>query len=260
MMSRYFLEVAYKGTAYSGFQVQQNATTIQAEVENAFNTIQRLHTEDNKVKFTGSSRTDTGVHARQNYFHFDCEAELHPQLLYKMNALLPRDIVVRSLVLMPPEAHCRFDATSRAYQYHLHQVKDPFKQETSYYFPYTLDLQVMQQAASLLLEQTNYYAFSKTNTQVKSFQCHIMRSSWQQEGSSLVFSIEGNRFLRGMVRLLTASMLQLGRHKSTLEDFENLFKHQGKCGTSVPAQGLFLEAVNYPQNYFPAVDAAFTGF
>lgn len=245
-MARYFLEVAYKGTRYSGFQVQQNALTIQSEVEKAFATIQR-----EPVSLTGSSRTDAGVHALQNYFHFDFPTELHPQLVYKMNALLPPDIVIKSLHSMPPDAHSRFDAASRAYQYRVYQTKNPFLKGLGYYYPYKLNFDAMQEGAALVKEQTNFFAFSKTNTQVKNFNCQILQSAWRQKEEDVyIYNIEGNRFLRGMVRLLTASLLKIGRGQLTLKGFENFFTTHTKCGLSVPADGLFLKKVKFPLDYF----------
>jgi tRNA pseudouridine38-40 synthase len=254
-MPRYFIEVAYKGTNYSGFQVQENANTIQAEIEKAFRTIHR-----NTLDLTGSSRTDAGVHALQNFFHFDYEPPLNPQFIYKMNALLPRDIAVRSLFHMPPSAHSRFDATSREYIYNVHQFKDPFLQTTSFYFPYKLDVGLMHQASEMLKQQSNFFAFSKTNTQVKNFYCRVMKSEWTIGENRITYNIEANRFLRGMVRAITATLLKIGRHKLSMFDFEKLFIEDKKAGYSVPAHGLFLIKVNYPQNYFPASGLPFTAF
>jgi tRNA pseudouridine38-40 synthase len=254
-MPRYFIEVAYKGTNYSGFQVQENANTIQAEIERAFRTIHR-----DPVELTGSSRTDAGVHALQNFFHFDYEEGLNPQFIYKMNALLPRDIAVRNLLSVPLMAHCRFDATSREYSYHIHRFKDPFIQTTSLYFPYKLDTVLMNRASDLLTRQTNFFAFSKTNTQVKNFNCRIIKSEWKIEENKLTYNIEANRFLRGMVRAITATLLKIGRHKLLISEFEKLFTADTKAGYSMPAHGLFLNKVNYPQNYFSASGLPFTAF
>jgi tRNA pseudouridine38-40 synthase len=254
-MARYFIEVAYKGSNYSGFQVQENAKTIQAEVEKAFSILQRK-----VVSLTGSSRTDAGVHAFQNFFHFDYDDTLNPQLVYKINALLPQDIVVRTIIQMPPSAHSRFDATSREYVYNIHQFKNPFLQSTSLYFPYKLDIELMQQASEFLKAQTNFFAFSKTNTQVKNFNCSIIKSQWVVGENTLSYNIEANRFLRGMVRAVTATLLKIGRHKLPFENLEKLFIEDKKAGYSVPAHGLFLTKVNYPQNYFPAPGLPFTAF
>jgi tRNA pseudouridine38-40 synthase len=254
-MPRYFIEVAYKGTAYSGFQIQENANTIQAEIEKAFKILHR-----NKVELTGSSRTDTGVHALQNFFHFDYEGELNPKLVYKLNALLPNDIVARRIVEMPVVAHSRFDATSREYRYYVHRFKDPFVQTSSLYFPYKLDADIMRQAATLILDQTNFFAFSKTNTQVNNFNCQVIKSECIIRENSLVYNIEANRFLRGMVRAITATLLKLGRHKLSMQQFEDLFTGHGKAGHSVPPHGLFLVRVKYPENYFPVSGGVFTAY
>jgi tRNA pseudouridine38-40 synthase len=244
-MSRYFLEVAYKGTHYSGFQIQENANTIQAEIEKAFQTIQRA-----PVMLTGSSRTDAGVHALQNYFHFDFE-DLHPQLVYKMNALLPPDIVIKDLHAMPDKAHSRFDALHREYEYHIYRYKNPFLKETAFYYPYKVDMDMIGEAAAFVREQTNFFAFAKSNTQVTNFNCTIYICEWREEGEELIHYIVANRFLRGMVRLLTATILQVGRGKLSIEGFKQLFiEAPSKCTFSIPPTGLFLKKVVYPQNFF----------
>lgn len=246
-MPRYFIEVAYKGSRYSGFQIQENANTIQAEIEKAFSILHR-----NSVALTGSSRTDAGVHALQNYFHFDYEYAINGQFEYKMNAILPDDIAVRNIYLMPPQAHCRFDATSREYIYQIHCRKDPFQRNTSFFYPYKLDISLLHEAASYIQQQTNFFAFSKTNTQVNNFNCTIYKSQWAITEGGLIYTIEGNRFLRGMVRLLTATLLKIGRRQLSMEALEGLFQKETKCGYSIPAHGLFLKQVNYRENYFPA--------
>lgn len=246
-MSRYFLEVAYKGTAYSGFQVQENANTVQSEIEKAFSTVQRT-----SVALTGSSRTDAGVHALQNFFHFDFTQAMHPQLVYKMNAILPKDIVVKAIFPVPPASHSRFDALSREYEYRIYQEKNPFLPDVALYYPYKLDMDVMREAAALIATQTNFFAFSKTNTQVKNFNCLIYESMWLQRDGLYIYSIKGNRFVRGMVRALTASMLMVGRHKWAVEDLERLFQSEAqKCRVSIAAHGLYLKRVNYAENFFP---------
>lgn len=254
-MSRYFIEVAYKGTNYSGFQIQENASTIQGELEKAFKTLFR-----SAIELTGSSRTDAGVHAFQNFFHFDYEGDLHPQFIYKMNALLAQDIVIKNIIQTPLSAHSRFDATSREYIYQIHRFKNPFLQNTSLYFPYKLDIELMQHASELLKQKTDFFAFSKTNTQVKNFSCKIIKSQWIVGRNAFTYNIEANRFLRGMVRAITATLLKIGRHKLSMTDFEKLFIEEKKAGFSVPAHGLFLTKVNYPQNYFPATGLPFTAF
>lgn len=254
-MARYFLEVAYKGTRYSGFQVQENANTIQAEVEKGFQTLHRQ-----PVQLTGSSRTDAGVHALQNFFHFDFEGLLHPQVVYKLNAILPNDIVVKNVCNVPAEAHSRFDAVSREYVYKIHCFKNPFLKEGSLYYPYKLNHEALQEGAFFIKEQTNFFAFSKTNTQVNNFNCVIGKSEWEIGTEDLSYRIEANRFLRGMVRLLTATLLKIGREKLSFLEFRRFFETGTKCGFSVPAHGLYLKRVEYPQNIFLVPPLRFTDF
>lgn len=246
-MPRYFIEVAYKGTRFSGFQIQENAATVQSEVEKAFKVLHRV-----PVALTGSSRTDAGVHALQNYFHFDFEGAVNPQFIYKMNAVLPDEIVVRNFYCMHDEAHARFDAVGREYEYRLYGSKNPFLKGVAYYYPYALDRVLLNETAAIIKEQTNFFAFSKTNTQVKNFRCTIYKSEWIERDGLLIYNVAGNRFLRGMVRLLTATQLKVGRGRLSLEAFRALFRsEEEKCSFSVPPTGLFLKEVRYPENYFP---------
>jgi tRNA pseudouridine38-40 synthase len=244
---RYFLEVAYKGTNYSGFQSQKNANTIQAEIQKAFKIILKK-----ELELTGSSRTDAGVHAYQNYFHFDLESELSPQLLYNLNAILPTDIAVKNLLKVGNNAHCRFDAISREYKYHIYQKKNPFLIDKAFYFPYTLDIEAMQKAAIAIKEYSDFTSFSKRNTQVKSFVCDIKESKWIIQEGCLIYNVKANRFLRGMVRALTATMLNLGRRKMDLVAFRRIIETRDctLANFSAPAHGLFLTEVCFPDNYF----------
>jgi tRNA pseudouridine38-40 synthase len=259
-MSRYFLEVAYKGTRYSGFQIQQNAPTIQSEIENALNIIhsvkddtpEEIMAKEAGIKLTGSSRTDSGVHALQNFFHFDFNRKLHPQLAYKLNAVLPLDIVIKSIREVGESSHCRFDAISRSYSYYIYTFKDPFLVDKAYHYPYAMNYDLLSEAASIIKEQTDFSFFSKTNSQVKNFNCKIFESYWQQKNNQLIYIIKGNRFLRGMVRLLTGTMLQIGRGKLSISDLNNYFtaNNDQNAMHAVPAKGLFLTAVEFPENYF----------
>lgn len=246
-MSRYFLEVSYKGTNYSGFQSQQNTSnTIQAEIENAFQILQKA-----PVSLIGASRTDAGVHALQNFFHFDFDDVIHPQFIYKINAILPADIVAKKLVAVQEDAHCRFDAISREYRYFIYRHKDPFLKDRAFYFPYKLEVDKLNEAAAIVKEYHDFTSFSKRNTQVKTFICDIMESEWLWENGCLVYHVVANRFLRGMVRALTATMLKVGRGKMAMEDFRRIIelKDCTKASFSVPADGLFLIAVNYSSGY-----------
>jgi len=244
---RYFLEVAYKGTNYSGFQSQKNANTIQAEIQKAFKIILKKEFE-----LTGSSRTDAGVHAYQNYFHFDLDSDLSSQLLYNLNAILPNDISVKNLLKVKDNAHCRFDAISREYKYHIYQKKDPFLFDKAFYFPYTVDIEAMQKAAAVIKEYSDFTSFSKRNTQVKSFVCDIKESKWIIQNECFIYNVKANRFLRGMVRALTATMLNLGRGKIDLTTFRRIIETKDctLANFSAPAHGLFLAEVCFPDNYF----------
>jgi tRNA pseudouridine38-40 synthase len=241
-MSRYFLELAYKGTAYSGFQIQANANSVQSEVEKAFAIYFRV-----PVMMTGASRTDAGVHARQNYFHFDLPEEIAPEAVYRLNAILPGDISVRAIRRVVPEAHCRFDALSREYRYYLYGKKDPFLADRAYYYPYPVDWDRLQEAAERVKGFTDFSSFSKRRTQVKHFRCSVFESAWEQAGDCRVYHIRANRFLRGMVRGLTGTMLQVGRGTISLADFEAIVAagDNRRVSFDVPARGLFLERVEY---------------
>ncbi|HEY0678741.1 MAG TPA: tRNA pseudouridine(38-40) synthase TruA [Chitinophagaceae bacterium] len=250
-MKRYFLELGYKGARYSGFQIQQNAVTVQFEVEKALELYFRQ-----KIELTGSSRTDAGVHAIQNYFHFDFDGEVPEGCLYNINAILPGDIAVRSLreVITDGDepAHSRFTALAREYKYYIYREKNPFLDDRAFFYPYKLTYSLLERAADLLKEHTDFTTFSKRNTQVKTFQCRIMESVWMQEGECLVYRVKSNRFLRGMVRGMVGTMLQVGRGKITPDEFDNIISARDctLADFSVPAHGLFLAAVEYPKNIF----------
>ncbi len=247
-MQRYFIEVYYSGSKYSGFQIQQNANSIQAEVQKA---LQVLFKED--FFLTGSSRTDAGVHALSNFFHFDSEAvALLDELklnrsVYNINAILPQDIVVKRIYPVSPKAHCRFDAISREYKYHIYKDKDPFQSDRAYYYPYKLNLELLQQVATIISNNNDFTSFSKRNTQVSSFQCTIMKSIWILENSTLIYNVQGNRFLRGMVRGLVGTMLKVGTGKISVNDFTRIIESKdcSLADFAVPPQGLFLVQVKY---------------
>ncbi len=240
-MPRYFIEVAYKGTAYSGFQVQQNANSVQAEIEKALKIFYR-----SAFDLTGSSRTDAGVHALQNFFHFD-SSEVIIDAVYQLNSILPNDIVIKGIREVNADAHCRFDAIAREYRYYIYHKKDPFIQDRSYYFPYTLDIEKMNLAAKELMCHSDFTSFSKRNTQVKSFICSIMQSEWEQQKDGLVYTVKSNRFLRGMVKGLVGTMLRVGRGELSLQRFKEVIesKDASKANFSVPSLGLFLISVQF---------------
>jgi tRNA pseudouridine38-40 synthase len=244
-MSRYFIEVSYKGTGYAGFQIQKNANTVQAEIEKAIKTYFRT-----TINLTGSSRTDAGVHARQNFFHFDADLinnEILLKAIYHINAILPFDIVVKSIKLMPDTAHCRFDAVSRSYKYTIFQSKDPFLNDVGYYYPYNLNLEELQKAAVLLFNYTDFETFAKKNNQAHTNICTIQQSVWLQQEDCIIYNVTANRFLRGMVRGLVGTMLKVGRGIHTLKDFQKTIesKSSAKADFSTPPQGLTLLSVNF---------------
>jgi tRNA pseudouridine38-40 synthase len=241
-MPRYFLELAYKGTAYAGFQIQENAPTVQAEVEKALAIFFRQ-----QIELTGSSRTDAGVHAWQNFFHFNADIDIPEKSIYNLNAILPTDIVLKSLRQVADSAHCRFDAQSRTYQYQVYQQKNPFLQDQAYFFPYPLDLQSMNAAAATLLQHKDFTSFSKRNTQTFTNDCSIVRSEWLVQEATISYWVEANRFLRGMVRGLVGTMLKVGVGKMTVAEFEQviLAKDCAQADFSTPGHGLFLSAVKF---------------
>lgn len=246
-MSRYFLELTYKGTRYSGFQVQDNANTVQAEIEKALAIILR-----EQITCTGSSRTDAGVHSRQNYFHFEFSGEISIGIEYRLNAILPADIAVRSLREVDPEAHCRFDAIARRYEYVLHGQKDPFLEDRAWFYPYPLDQGVLEEVAGIVLETTDFTSFAKRNSQVNNYRCEIRKSEWQKSDTGWVYTVEGNRFLRGMVRGLVGTMLQAGRGNIKVPRFKEIIAggDNQQADFAAPAKGLFLVEVIYPFDYF----------
>jgi tRNA pseudouridine38-40 synthase len=241
-MHRYFIEVAYLGTNYSGFQVQDNAVTIQSELEKALAIIFRQ-----QFQLTGSSRTDAGVHALQNFFHFDSEIVIEQEKIYNLNAVLPKAIVVKKIYQVAADAHSRFSASSREYKYFISQHKNPFNTETAWHYPFVVDVELLQQAATILLQYTNFTSFSKRKTQVKNFLCNLTLSKWYVENDCLVYNVKANRFLRGMVKGLVSTMLKVGRKQITLTEFENIIlaKDCTQADFSAPSCGLFLVEVGF---------------
>jgi tRNA pseudouridine38-40 synthase len=247
-MPRYFLELAYKGNQYSGFQIQANANSIQQEVEKALGTFFRQ-----SFMLTGSSRTDGGVHALQNFFHFDYEGVIERRVLYNINAILPPDITIKGAYPVAPDAHCRFDALSREYRYYIYRKKNPFLTDRAYFFPYTLDREKLNAAAALVPQFREFASFAKRNSQAKTYDCIILESSWQEEENCLVYRVIANRFLRGMVRGMVGTMLQVGRGKISVEEFAAVLRNRDnqQADFSVPGHGLFLVRVTFPDSILP---------
>ena len=245
---RYFLELAYNGTNYHGWQVQPNAITIQEVLDTALSTILR-----SPVETVGCGRTDTGVHASQFFAHFDTTPISNPslrvpQLINSLNALLPYDIAASRLIPVGPTAHARFDATLRSYEYQVHRHKDPFKLNFSWQVKDNLEVDAMNQAASILLQYSDFSCFSKSNTQVFTNNCRISRAEWIRTGSNLVFHISTDRFLRNMVRAIVGTLVEVGKSKLPVDAMHTIInsKNRSNAGTSVPACGLYLSSVQYP--------------
>lgn len=249
MIQRYFLEICYDGTGFGGFQIQNNQETIQGAVEKALATYYRTN-----FALSGASRTDAGVHALQNFFHFDTDIPLFDKHIYNLNALLPNKIVIRAIYKVPNTAHSRFDALKRSYIYKIHKVKDPFLEGRSWYYPYPLNMGNLQAAADSLLNYTHFESFSKKNTDVNSFTCNISKAQWETNGEGLCFKIDSNRFLRGMIRGLVGTMLQVGRGQISMEDWHAIIasNDEQRVEFSTPAHGLYLSSIIYP-NYLEKI-------
>jgi tRNA pseudouridine38-40 synthase len=248
MAQRYFIKLSYAGTAYHGWQVQENtAQTVQQVLNDALSMLLR-----EKVETTGCGRTDTGVHAREFYAHFDSEkADLHKNeehWLYKLNSVLPQDIAVQRLIGVSEDAHARFSAVSRTYEYIISTKKDPFLQQWAWQHWKSMDTGEMNKAAEALFDYLDFSAFSKSNTQVKTNNCKISHARWETRGDLMVFTITADRFLRNMVRAIVGTLTDTGQGKLTIEQFRNIIegKNRSDAGASVPACGLYLTRVEYP--------------
>ena len=242
-MARYFIELSYDGALFGGFQIQQNKATVQGALENAMEILFRT-----PIALTGASRTDAGVHAYQNFLHFDTDLAILPKHIYNLNALLPSTVVVKAIYMVPDTAHSRFDAIKRGYIYKLHISKDPFSEGRSWYYPFPIDLDLMQNAADSLLNYTDFESFSKKNTQVNTFQCAITKANWTMSGPDIRFEIHSNRFLRGMIRGLVGTMLQVGRGQISIGEWHEIVasKDEQRVDFSTPAYGLYLSEIIYP--------------
>lgn len=244
---RYFLELSYHGGAYHGWQRQPNAVSVQEKVEHVLSTL----TQKN-IEVVGAGRTDAGVHAKQLYAHFDVAEALGEDFVFKLNSLLPRDIAVLGLKEVTADAHARFDALSRAYEYHITQRKDPFKTDSAFYLKRNVNLEMMNEAADILLDYTNFKSFSRSRTDVRTYNCKIAHAYWEQQDQQLVFHIKADRFLRNMVRAIVGTLLDVGLGKTTVEQVHGIIKSESRseAGASVPAHGLYLTRIEYPINIF----------
>ena len=244
---RYFLHLAYNGSAFFGWQIQPDHPSVQETLENCLSLL--LHEE--RVAVTGCGRTDTGVHASSYYAHFDTEKAFSRdecrQLVHKLNNFLPKEIVIFDLFEVAPDLHARFDAESRTYQYHVCTRKDPFKLQFAYHCHRAIDVEKMNEAAALLLQNEDFTSFSKVHTQVNNFICHVTEAHWDRVDDELVFTVTANRFLRNMVRAVVGTLVEVGRHRMSLEQFRQavLSHSRSRAGESMPAHALYLVEILY---------------
>ena len=246
---RYFLQCSFYGQNYHGWQRQPEDISVQEVIEDCLGKL----LGDN-VEIVGAGRTDAGVHARVMYAHFDWEGELPDDLTHRLNAFLPGDISVTRLIQVSSEAHARFDALSRTYQYFLVQDKDPFQEHTAYYQNRPLDFEQMNTAAKYLFDFSDFKAFSKSRTDVKTYLCKITEAKWHWAEDKWVFTITADRFLRNMVRAVVGTLLEVGKGNLSPEDVKTIIKSRDRtrAGASVPAKGLYLTGIEYPEQLIPS--------
>ncbi|MBI2279626.1 MAG: tRNA pseudouridine(38-40) synthase TruA [Bacteroidetes bacterium] len=243
-MSRFFLEIQYNGTNYHGWQIQENAHSVQAEINKALSIFLQ-----EEILVLGCGRTDTGVHAKHYVAHFDTEILFEEnQLVYKLNSLLPKDISCSSVFQVPDKKHARYSATSRTYEYWIIQHKNPFFTDSAYYLPSKLSIDLMNKAADLLIQQTDFSSFSKSRTGTTTNICEISFAKWEMKNDVLIFTITANRFLRNMVRAIVGTLIEIGQEKIPVNSIHKIIasKNRSSAGASVPAHGLYLTEVNYP--------------
>ena len=240
---RYFIHLSYNGKNYCGWQRQPHSLSVQEELEKAMSLLLR-----EPIALVGAGRTDTGVHARNYFAHFDYTPPLPHNLVNKLNSFLPKEIAIKDIFSVSDSAHARFDATSRTYQYFISLEKNPFLYEQSYYLFQSLDISLMNEACKILFEFNDFQCFSKSNTDVKTYICELNEAHWREEGGLLIFRITADRFLRNMVRAIVGTMIEVGNKKISLTEFRSIIesKNRSKAGFSVPGNALFLEEITYP--------------
>lgn len=243
-MTRYFITFSYDGTRYHGWQIQPNGNSVQAELQRALTILLRHETT-----VVGAGRTDAGVHARMMVAHFDTDCALDcAQTAYRLNRILPRDIAVSKVEQVAGDMHARFSATSRTYHYYIHTSKDPFRRAWSCELHYDLDFDAMNRAAAVLMEYDDFGAFCKSHADVKTTICHVTSAGWHRVSPSCwYFEITANRFLRNMVRAVVGTLIDVGRHRLTVDDFRKVIEGRRRTGAgeSMPGNALFLEDIRY---------------
>lgn len=246
-MTRYFIELAYNGNGYNGWQIQPAAPSIQGELNQALTTLLREN-----INVVGAGRTDTGVNASFYVAHFDFSTEIEDttHLAYKLNRLLGRNIAISRIYPVPSDLHARFSALSRTYKYFIDKAKDPFTYPFTF-CPHPLpDIKRMNEACKILFEYTDFTSFSKLHTDTKTNNCRIMQAEWEEKGNQLIFTIRADRFLRNMVRAIVGTMLEIGQGKLDRENLRQIIESKNRCsaGTSVPGNALFLYDIEYDKN------------
>ncbi|WP_084203529.1 tRNA pseudouridine(38-40) synthase TruA [Psychroserpens damuponensis] len=241
---RFFIEFSYNGKAYHGWQNQPDAISVQEVLENALSTLLKQ-----KISVMGAGRTDAGVHASQMFAHFDFKGQLLDNIIFKLNSFLPQDIAILSVFEAKADAHARFHAVSRTYNYRISTQKNVFNYDFAYALQRSLDIELMNKACSILLQYTNFQCFSKVNTDVKTYNCNLMQAYWTVNNDELIFTIQADRFLRNMVRAIVGTLINIGLGKMELEKLHDILvsKDRGEAGFSVPAHGLYLVNVEYPE-------------
>jgi len=250
MKTRYFIFISYKGSSYHGWQLQPNSLTVQKILDNALSTIL-----EEEIRTTGAGRTDAGVHALVFCAHFDSENDAlsdRKDLIFRLNRYLPKDISVSRIVKVKPDSHARFSAISRTYRYNISKIKDPFHVDSSWFVHGKLDINIMNGACGVLMNHSDFTSFSRLHSDTKTNNCRIMYAVWKETDDSFIFTIKADRFLRNMVRAIVGTMVETGRGKRSLMDFEEIIlaKDRGRAGKSALAKGLFLVDVEYPEEIF----------
>ena len=243
---RYFIELSYDGTEFHGWQIQPNAISVQEIIEKALSLLLKTNTN-----IVGAGRTDAGVHAKYIVAHFDTDCNFESEnLVYKLNSFLPKSIAIRNIFEVNTDAHARFSATSRAYEYRIITNKNPFETQTAYFLKNELDIDIMNLAAKKMLNYTNFKCFSKSKTDVKTYNCELYYAFWEKQNDILVFKISANRFLRNMVRAIVGTLIEIGSNKLPIEAMDSIIasENRSNAGYSVPAKGLYLTDVAYPKN------------
>lgn len=251
-MPRYALEVTYDGTCFHGSQIQGDETTVQLALNKALTTLFRQ-----PIETVGASRTDEGVHALSNFYHFDLDEPLRFDLLYKCNAILPSSMAVKKVyAAIKPDFNARFDAATRRYRYRIYPAKDPFRLNRAMHYPFALSFHQLQSTASVILQHSHFESFCKRNSQSKTFICHISQSYWERKDDELQYVVAANRFLRGMVRGLVSTQLHIARQGKTTDDFLHIIEARDctRAFFDVPGHGLYLEEITYPPGLLTALN------